>query len=323
MKLIKPSVTIIDEPNTLKRIELAGRTCYKSEDKITRDSAKSFVDKIIKRGHESVLEHSNIVVRTNGVDNTYHLELIIADYEQTTGNPAYIRHDGAPDRELTSRGVPVYGTDIFSGNVRAWRNIAKKYKGEVMIQELFMHHVLFQDIGFDVWSHPQTDYTPHAQIIPFSPGEIHNIITARFICDRGVSHELVRHRVQSFSQESTRYVKYGDDMEFIEPWWWEDESGAPPNTAWQERRTLLSRAMQSAMNVYIDLIDSGVTPQFARSVLPNALKTEVVITSTIKQWRAWLKLRDDRAAHPDMQRIAKLFKEATGLTKETRQNGNT
>jgi thymidylate synthase (FAD) len=161
----------------LKKIERAGRTCYKSEDKITDESSEAFVRSIIKRGHESVLEHHNI--------------------------------------------------------------------------------------------------------------------TLRFITDRGVSHEIVRHRLASYSQESTRYCDYSKkDMEFIRQVDFEFRDS--------ERYVL-----ELIEERYNEMLQVGATPQQARSILPNCLKTEIVVTMNLRAWRHFFKLRTAPAAHPQMRALAK------------------
>lgn len=179
MKIINASYRIetpIDGKQILKRIEKAGRTCYKSEDRITDESAEAFVRMLIERGHESVLEHESI--------------------------------------------------------------------------------------------------------------------TVRFVCDRGISHEIVRHRLASYSQESQRYVRYNGDIEFINP----HMPNAKAHEAWQE---LCERAEET----YKELLSYGVQPQQARSVLPNSTKTEVVMTANLREWRHFLKLRMAKAAHPQMREL--------------------
>lgn len=170
----------------LQLIEKAGRTCYKSEDKITDESAKKFVAGLIKRNHEAMLEHS--------------------------------------------------------------------------------------------------------------------FLSIRFICDRGVSHELVRHRLASFAQESTRYCnysqdKFGNELTFIKPCFFDDI---------KYQRWL--SAMADAQCAYFDLLNSGASPQEARSVLPNGIKTEVVMSTNYREWRHFFKLRAARAtgpAHPQMEEITR------------------
>jgi thymidylate synthase (FAD) len=120
------------------------------------------------------------------------------------------------------------------------------------------------------------------------------------ICDRGVSHELVRHRIASYSQESTRYVRYGktaDGITFIEPCFLDPKS--PGYSAWKV-------ACQFAEIQYQAMLDNGCTPQEARAVLPNSLKTEVVVTMNLRAWRHFFTLRLDRAAHPQAREVAKL-----------------
>ena len=186
MKIIPPSHEILyisDGEEILKRIEMAGRTCYKSEDHITSDSAKGFVKRILDSGHHSVIEHVNI--------------------------------------------------------------------------------------------------------------------TVRFVCDRGVTHELVRHRLASYSQESTRYAnysrdKFGNEITVIKPLFWDE--GSEEYLEW-------TKAMQQAESAYMRLIQLGATPEQARSVLPNSLKTEIVMTCNIREWRHVLNLRCSPAAHPQMREL--------------------
>lgn len=186
MKIIKPSyeiLTPIDGDKILKNIERAGRTCYKSEDRITSDSAKTFVKMIAKNGHHSVIEHESISVRV--------------------------------------------------------------------------------------------------------------------ICDRGISHEIVRHRLAAYSQESTRYCNYSKDkhdnsLTFIEPFFWNNN---------KEMRSEWYDAMWRAENTYLLMIENGAKPQEARSVLPNSLKTEIVITYNLRVWQHFFKLRTSKAAHPQIREI--------------------
>lgn len=128
----------------------------------------------------------------------------------------------------------------------------------------------------------------------------HEKLTARFICDRGVSHELVRHRLASYSQESTRYCnyskgKFGGELTFIEPCFWGQED---------DRRDIWVFGMHLAEQTYKTLLEEGATPQEARSVLPNSLKTEVVMTANLREWRHFFRLRCAPAAHPQMREVA-------------------
>lgn len=192
MKIIEPRVEIItpiDPQAVMQHIELAGRVCYKSEDKIKGGSAEDFIREIIKRGHESVLEH-------------------------------------------------------FA-------------------------------------------------------------ITVRFICDRGVSHELVRHRIASYSQESTRYCNYsrcefGEEITVIKPCYWDCNSN---------EYIMWKLAMEAAEMWYMKLLEEWATPQEALAVLPNSLKTEVIMSANLREWRHFLRLRCAKSAHPQMREVACMLRE--------------
>lgn len=141
----------------------------------------------------------------------------------------------------------------------------------------------------------------------------HYNITVRIICDRGVTHEIVRHRIASYSQESTRYCnysnnKYGNELTFINPCFWNNES--PDNI---EKKNILIETLLQIEKNYKELIKIGATPQEARAILPNCLKTEMVMTANLREWRHFLKLRASKNAHPQMRQIAlmilKEFKE--------------
>lgn len=128
----------------------------------------------------------------------------------------------------------------------------------------------------------------------------HYSITVRVICDRGVSHEIVRHRLASYTQESTRYCnyskeKFGGNITVIEPSFWAKED---------ERYKIWETSMMQISNAYNKLIELGATPQEARSILPNSLKTEIVMTMNIREWIHFFRMRTSKAAHPQMREIA-------------------
>lgn len=187
MKIIKPYFEVLDKldgKEILKNIERYGRVCYKSENLITEDSSVNFVTNILKRGHESVIEHEKVSVR--------------------------------------------------------------------------------------------------------------------IICDRGVSHEIVRHRIASYSQESTRYCnyqkdKFGNELTFIKPIFWDEQS---------DEYRLWHSTMKQIEENYMALLNKGASPQEARSILPNSLKTEIVVTMNLREWRHFFRLRTSVAAHPQMYEIA-------------------
>ncbi len=128
----------------------------------------------------------------------------------------------------------------------------------------------------------------------------HFNVTVKFTCDRGVSHEIVRHRIAAYCQESTRYCnyqqeKFGTEITVIEPCYL-----IPDSEAFQ----VWAEAMKSCEDSYFKLLDIGMSPQEARSVLPNSLKTEVVMTADLREWRHFFKLRTSAAAHPQMRQVA-------------------
>ncbi len=200
MKIIKPSIEIIDMDSyesILKKIEKIGRVCYKSEERITEDSAKKFIRNLLTRQHESVIEHESV--------------------------------------------------------------------------------------------------------------------TVRMICDRGVTHEIVRHRIASYSQESTRYCNYAGDKFDNQITVIDLASGFSydlSNENDKAKYEVWTTAMQQAEQAYFRMLELGATPQEARAVLPNSLKTEIVVTMNLRSWRNFFRLRVDSHAHPQMREVAQiLYKE--------------
>lgn len=127
----------------------------------------------------------------------------------------------------------------------------------------------------------------------------HSSLSVKFIVDRGVSHELVRHRIASFAQESTRYCnyakdKFGNEITVIKPLFFIDDS---------EQYNEWKYAMYDAERHYFKLLELGATPQEARSTLPNSTKTEITITANYREWRNFFKLRTAKAAHPQMREV--------------------
>lgn len=128
----------------------------------------------------------------------------------------------------------------------------------------------------------------------------HVSITFKIICDRGVTHEIVRHRLASYSQMSTRYCdysgeKFGGELSFIKPCFWADDD---------ENFQLWRKTMQQLEKVYLEMRKNGARPEQARSILPNSLATEIFMTANLREWRHFLKLRTSPRAHPQMRQIA-------------------
>ena len=280
MRLIKPSFEIIEQQPGLegiyKQIEQAGRTCYKSEDKITEDSAKGFVDRMIKSGHGAMLEHGTVYLQIKSRDaENYHLF-----YHKYSSNPySYVN---------VGRGC-IWNTLFITTNYR----------------------VLVENDWLDDLKYLCEPIESHAKKV-----------TVRFICDRGVSHEFVRHRVFSFAQESTRYCNYSKDkfnneVAFILPCWVTDihsensyDMELLNNYPLAETENMspesieFIRSLVYSESSYFTLLEAGWKPQQARTVLPNALKTELVMTGLINDWKHFFDLRCATNAHPQAQELA-------------------
>ena len=287
MNFVKPSVEIVTEPDLFRRIEIGARNCWRSDDKICEGSDIKMFDNLIKRGHESPLEHSNIVFEVNDV-NVHEINHILAEYEVLCNVPHYIRYSFV--KEDLHR---------FSGSARAWRNLCKAVPTQFGKNiSSYLPAELVSDLPCG--GQMTDDFFPEKVLINPQLDDTHTIVTARFICDRGVSHELVRHRLLGISQESQRYVSYKDGCTFVEPWWWPQQETADTQ--------YVRMACQAAEDAYCNMVKMGCSPQKARCVLPNMLKTEVVATGTIEYWKRYvLPLRLSKAAHPDMRRIMEMF----------------
>lgn len=295
MKLIKPSFEIWEQPAGLegiyKQIEKVGRVCYKSEDKITEDSAKPFADRMIKSGHGAMLEHGTVYL--------------------------YIRRKGNESLEVDRYLFKPYSKVVFSQSPNS-RDM------EIYITTNL--RVLVENGWLD-----------DLQYI-CEPTEYHERrVTVHFVCDRGVSHEFVRHRVMSFAQESTRYCNYSKDkfdneLTFITPNWSQIPEGNYPchinrgsaefvAEGWNfkdrgidEADKLLIMNFGIVEHDYMTLLKYfDWKPQEARAILPNSLKTELVVTGFTSDWNHFFDLRargTTGAPHPQAKELAEpLMKE--------------
>lgn len=286
MKLIKPSVEYILQPEGLdgiyKHIERCARTCYKSEDKITEGSAKKMVDALIKNKHTAMLEHGTVYLGRLWIGSVCH------SCNQTMADEFIDKYAMNPYSK-----VVVHNNDIC---------VSTNYR--VLIENNWLDDLRFL----------------------CNPTEYHiKRYTMKFICDKGVSHELVRHRVFSFAQESQRYCNYSKDkfnseLTYIIPSWYEgsEEEANALVGAIAAGLTLKKEAepwaywltsLVTAQGVYFDLLNKGWTPQQARSVLPNATKTEIIMTGFEDDWKHFFNLRlrgTTGKPHPDMLVVAQL-----------------
>lgn len=280
MRLIKPYFEIWNQPSSLegvyKQIERVGRVCYKSEDKITEDSAKPFVDRMIKSGHGAMLEHGTVYLKRDSTkeDNLEWAErYLLSPYSRISYGGGSHRVDGI-----------LHNTVYVTSNYR-----------------VLMEQGWLDDLQYIC-----------------EPTEFHEKrITVHFVCDRGVSHEFVRHRVMSFAQESTRYCnyskdKFGNELTFIQPCWLDDERlklYGPYHTVIRDKspESIFIANLNNAEKDYLDLIRLGWKPQEARAVLPNALKTELIVTGFVSDWNHFFDLRArgiTGAPHPQAKELA-------------------
>ena len=140
----------------------------------------------------------------------------------------------------------------------------------------------------------------------------HENVTVRFVCDRGVTHEIVRHRIASYSQESTRYCNYSGDKFDNQITVIDLASGFQYDLSKENDKAkyeVWTKAMENAEQSYFRMLELGATPQEARSVLPNSLKTEIVVTMNLRSWRNFFRLRVDSHAHPQMREVATMLYE--------------
>lgn len=300
MRIVEPSVRLMKQPenpvDAMRHVERCGRVCYKSEGKITDDSYKSFIERIIQREHEAVLEHGYLMVRF--CSELYHSWFdVVHHLAEKNGKTLYLNRSGN-----------LSGT-VVSGNFRAWRDALRMCIADSAFVPQDLADILGQYAPVFADLLQQIQCTSSVRVVQVQDWmletdrdiQTHVRRTLWFTCDRGVSHELVRHRPASYCQESTRYCNYLKDdfssrITVIKPCFFIE--GTLQYDLWAE-------ACEAAEKAYFDLLTQGdCTPQQARAVLPNSLKTEVAMTATVDEWLHFLRLRCSPAAHPQMREAA-------------------
>jgi thymidylate synthase (FAD) len=364
MQVIKPYWVIefdgvdVDDPvQVYKKIERIARCCYKSEEKIDELSHEKMLSKLIDLGHLSMLEHHTVVIEV--LEEVYEsiIRTLNCEY-QSSGQAVDVEEYKRVMRYLHfSKFVWDDGKThyVVSGSPTAfskvWQVVASS--GE-SIERLcaFVHNIYPRLVkkperastwnNLMLYSAHRLMETPEVRKLPYHVRRHHEMITVRFVCDRGVSHELVRHRAASYAQESTRYVNYGKrGCQFILPCWFtavkegiyrrDGKEGVDlyyksDENAEEERIRivdLMSRPQSiSESKEYVWLLhclevsrvyegmvmrkdDKPIwSPQQARSILPNATKTEIYVSMTVVNWEWFFKMRDSKSAHPQMQELA-------------------
>lgn len=297
LKLVQSNAELIQEANPYKLVELVGRTCYKSEDKITGDSYIKFVQGLIAKEHYAMLEHGRLTFRVKGIE-PYLL----------VGVPGvHVARDIV--RDYDSLVVSVSLSHLYNEKwtiLRPWFDQMRRIAEDVYLDGNTPANTIHDtEIGTcSLIPGEELDKYLLEHILP--PEEVFKYKTIKFTCDRGVSHELVRHRC-AIAQSSTRYCnyfkdKFGSEITFVEPSdyeFWSDED-----------KQHFEKFLKCCEDEYLHMVkERAFTPQQARAVLPNALQTEVILTMDLDQWEHFFNLRlfgETGAPHPDMKRVAKI-----------------
>jgi thymidylate synthase (FAD) len=296
MRIVPAHATILDEldqQSMAQRIEICGRLCYKSEDKITAASAEPFIRQVISHGHNSVMEMAALTLRVR-CDTETVIDQFLASL------PKYLQIDRPQKNEKSL---------LISGTVRAFREMYQTWANVKLVKGItaFLvarHPLFFFDLGNKRGFMPQTG----VEVTKLSLAEVealpaellvkHRHLAVRFITNRAVTHELVRHRPCSFLQESQRYCRYsqdkfGNEVTFIKPMFFAEDSAE--YRLWQQ-------AMLETEKIYLQLLETS-SPQAARTVLPNSCKTEIIVYANLLEWLHIFRLRTSKAAEPSMREV--------------------
>lgn len=298
MKIIKPSATYMKHDCTpYQFIEKVGRTCYKSEDKIEEGSDERFVKNLVKRQHTAMLEHETLFL----LMSKEFMDEFMFDMDCLCERLTFFNITRWSDR----------GINILSGSFRSFIDLFKKGYESRPLDFIQLGMCKTFPTVFGEFSSP-IPYYEDGSCCLYDRQEFiktfknrpdilshHLTHTFRFVCDRGVSHELVRHRVAFFAQESTRYCNYGkeDEITVIEPFFFDKNSF--DYALWKATCIVAEQS-------YLALVKTTRTPQEARTVLPNSLKTEIIITATEEEWQHIVNLRylgTTGAPHPQMKEV--------------------
>lgn len=298
MRIIEPSFTEIYNKDPQKHIEEIARTCYKSNNLITEDSNKKFIKNIYNRKHWAMLEHFIFIYQTKRSLDLFK-------------NYPYI-HISINRASWQTR-------NIISFNARALLDLSTEFEKHPELREL-IEKVIYDYNCYELFGNNfegrDSDHYEKITIPQLTDTErwIHGWKSIKFICDRGVSHELVRHRDASFAQESTRYCdyskgKFGNELTFINPCYWNKNdpkytSSIEINEIYYNNCDYWEHMMNYIEDAYFNLLNNGATAQEARAVLPNSLKTEVIMTTRYYEWGHFFELRCDKPAHPQMRQLA-------------------
>lgn len=321
MKIIEPSYEILDRRTltAAQKIEYAGRTAYKSEGLIEEDSAVPFLEKMLENEHFPVVEFSNLHIRllVHNIEN-YDFDGEMVTFVGETMPLKFIAMSVAFSKAADGSTT---ANILLSGTVRAFMELVSscyRPSNGVFFNEILRllgTHNPYFPLSMDipnrgscaenvVGSFVTSEYV--LDCLKESPEmEDHLMVAVRFICNRAVTHELVRHRPCSFIQESQRYCRYsadkfGNEVTFIAPsaFYKECLNMDDPN----EELNIWIESMRFAEEQYFKLLKTS-SPQAARTVLPNSCKTEIILYTTITEWRHIEKMRVPTSAEPSMRQL--------------------
>lgn len=320
MKIVKPEAHIIQKKGLTpyQFIEKVGRTCYKSEDKITEDSAVKFVKGLCNRKHFAMLEHFwvHVIVNTDITLPYCFDEMGLSNYRRymyftVVGDDTYV---SMPIRVILET------KDIMDAQDNPYHTPIKDMYQSVFNEFPDLFNSSKDSSGCATYLEEDQFCDTLVKVLQQEEASVeainrevmkHKTHTVHFVCDRGVSHELVRHRPCSFAQESTRYCnyshdKFGEEITVILPLFFDTGMGTSSNSlvyeAWKY-------SCEVAERKYFELLNYGAKPQEARSVLPNSLKTEIIVTANETEWQHIINLRylgTTGAPYPQMKEVMSL-----------------
>ena len=299
MRLVKAGFERITEKDPIKKIEQVARVCYKSEDKICEGSAEKMVRSLVRSKHYSMLEHGSII-----------MEASIEGYTDLKRLVDKIKEEYGVDVMLRFTDVCYSGRFLISGNMRMWLELIDFVnENDELILDVGVYNILKREEYkpiFDNYTDMQVRdagafMVVQVEDLTHNEKLVHEDLSIKFIVDRGVSHEIVRHRKASFAQESTRYCNYGKSGEvaFILPCFLGSDRDI--------LRGVWEHNCSESEIAYHTMIQLGAKPQEARDVLSTSVKTEVVMTANLNEWIHFFDLRalgTTGAPHPQMLEVA-------------------
>ncbi|MBR5598753.1 MAG: FAD-dependent thymidylate synthase [Alphaproteobacteria bacterium] len=264
----------------LTHIERCGRTCYKSENLITNETAVPFISGILKSGHESVIEHANIIFSMPNNENNQK----IFEMKDIRGLNISVEQDENINEKVI----------VVSGNLRALRDIARTYNIHDFLYAINKSIFYIKEDENTVFEGLKIEGIQKSRF-----SQIHNYITTHSILDVGAYKDITRHRLASFSIESTRYCnyskgKFGSELTMIEPS--NIEKGTPMYDEWL-------KGVTSIEETYMRMAELGAKGDQLRMLLPHSTKADMIMTANVAEWKHICNLRCHMSAHPSVRAV--------------------